>query len=1026
MKKTLSILSLFLLSLTTVSAQDCDLPSAFEGNTGANMTVMLLPDLINSLDVASSDAYLVALNANGSVVGSEEVAGITQTTITIWGDDSSTPESDGALAGEAISFQLVDGALLSEVTMPNNVSYATNGMVIQPTAAALSLICEPAPSCSPSAFEGNTGANMTVMLTPGFISSLNVSASDAYLVALSTDGSVVGSEVVAGISQTALSVWGDDSSTDETDGALAGEAISFQLVDGELLFDVVMPTPVSYSTNSMLPQLAAGVLTEASCGGDDGDVSGCTNPSAFNYNANATTDDGSCTAVVNGCKDASAFNYDANANTDDGSCIAVANGCTNPLAFNFDSLANTDDASCQAVALGCTDESAFNYDSAANTDDDSCISVVLGCTNPLAFNFDAAANSDDGSCTAVALGCTDASSFNYDPAANTDDNSCIAVVLGCINPLAFNFDASANVDDNSCQAIIGGCMNPLAANYNEDVNTQIEGACIEVVYGCTYDYAFVTNFNALATVNLTSADDSTDPCIYDFGTRMATSVCIDPLAENYLPVADASSDVFNSVVASNVTIDNTVCEFIEGCTDGLAINYNYLAVVDDNSCEAVALGCTDASSFNYDPAANTDNNSCIAIVSGCTDALAFNFDVSANTDDSSCEAVALGCTDASAFNFDATANTTNNSCVAVSEGCTDALAFNYDASANTDDSSCEAIALGCTDATAFNFDNSANTDDSSCDAVVNGCTDALAFNYDDSANTDDSSCEAVALGCTDALAFNYDASANTDDASCEAIVEGCTDSLAFNYDASANTNSGCEAVVNGCTDAAAFNFDADANTDDDSCVDAVLGCTDEEANNYNDAANSDDESCTYDSSGEAISYELSAGWNMVGYTGTADNNGIVAQMDAALGNDAGTAGTFQVIKNVSGQFWSAAFAQISDFTQGEGYMMFVNGTPTSVNFQKESGYISGIEYSLSAGWNMVAFTGDVNSESNIVTAMDAALENGAGTANTFQVIKNVSGQFWSAAFAQISSFTPGEAYMMFVNGAATSVNFQRE
>jgi hypothetical protein len=213
----------------------------------------------------------------------------------------------------------------------------------------------------------------------------------------------------------------------------------------------------------------------------------------------------------------------------------------------------------------------------------------------------------------------------------------------------------------------------------------------------------------------------------------------------------------------------------------------------------------------------------------------------------------------------------------------------------------------------------------------------------------------------------------------------------------------------------------------DACAsEDVLGCTDATANNFNVAATLDDESCTYDSSGEAISYELSAGWNMVGYTGTADNNGIVAQMDAALGNDAGTAGTFQVIKNVSGQFWSSAFAQISDFTQGEGYMMFVNGTPTSVNFQKESGYISGIEYSLSAGWNMVAFTGDVDSESNIVTAMDAALENGAGTANTFQVIKNVSGQFWSAAFAQITQFTPGEAYMMFVNGAATSVNFQRE
>jgi len=329
MKKTLSILSLFLLSLTTVSAQVCDLPSAFEGNTGANMTVMLTPGFVSSLNVSSSDAYLVALTTDGSVVGSEVVAGITQTALSVWGDDSSTDETDGALAGEAISFQLVDGGVLSDVTMPTPVSFTTNNMVPQLSAASLSLICEPAPSCSPSAFEGNTGANMTVMLTPGFISSLNVSASDAYLVALSADGSVVGSEVVAGISQTALSVWGDDSSTDETDGALAGEAISFQLVDGDIFFDVVMPTPVSYSTNSMLPQLAAGVLTEASCGGDDGDVSGCTNPSAFNYNANANTDDGSCIAVANGCTNPLAFNFDSSANTDDASCIAVANGCTN-------------------------------------------------------------------------------------------------------------------------------------------------------------------------------------------------------------------------------------------------------------------------------------------------------------------------------------------------------------------------------------------------------------------------------------------------------------------------------------------------------------------------------------------------------------------------------------------------------------------------------------------------------------------------------------------------------------------------
>ena len=224
----------------------------------------------------------------------------------------------------------------------------------------------------------------------------------------------------------------------------------------------------------------------------------------------------------------------------------------------------------------------------------------------------------------------------------------------------------------------------------------------------------------------------------------------------------------------------------------------------------------------------------------------------------------------------------------------------------------------------------------------------------------------------------------------------------------------------GCTENWADNYDPDAYIDDGSCY--KIGCTDPEANNYDSLATDQDNSCVYNT---PISFQLSSGWNMVGYTGTADNNGIVDQMDAALGNDAGTANTFQVIKNVSGAFWSAAFAQITEFIPGEGYMMFVNGDATTVNFQNTSGYISDIEYSLSSGWNMVAFTGDIDSEKNIVNAMDAALENGAGTANTFQVIKNVSGAFWSAAFAQITEFTPGEAYMMFVNGNPTTVNFQR-
>jgi hypothetical protein len=74
-------------------------------------------------------------------------------------------------------------------------------------------------------------------------------------------------------------------------------------------------------------------------------------------------------------------------------------GCTDSTAFNYNAAANTDDASCIAVVNGCTDATAFNYNSAANTDDGSCIAVVNGCTDPAATNYNAAANTDDGSCT---------------------------------------------------------------------------------------------------------------------------------------------------------------------------------------------------------------------------------------------------------------------------------------------------------------------------------------------------------------------------------------------------------------------------------------------------------------------------------------------------------------------------------------------------------------------------------------------------------------------------------------------------
>ena len=211
-----------------------------------------------------------------------------------------------------------------------------------------------------------------------------------------------------------------------------------------------------------------------------------------------------------------------------------------------------------------------------------------------------------------------------------------------------------------------------------------------------------------------------------------------------------------------------------------------------------------------------------------------------------------------------------------------------------------------------------------------------------------------------------------------------------------------------------------------------------------------------------ISYQLSQGWNMVGYYGTAQNNEISVQInEESLSNGSTLEETFQVIKNVSGQFWSPEFSQLNVLTPGEGYMMYVTSEDSinlSFNAQFEMPQISGcmdcespnynpiatisdesctdtldpcstsiidylsdhelankpISYQLSQGWNMVGYYGTAQNNEISVQINEESLSNGSTLEETFQVIKNVSGQFWSPEFSQLNVLTPGEGYMMYV------------
>ena len=64
------------------------------------------------------------------------------------------------------------------------------------------------------------------------------------------------------------------------------------------------------------------------------------------------------------------------------------------------------------------------------------------------------------------------------------------------------------------------------------------------------------------------------------------------------------------VRSSTGSISFSYEEYVYGCTDPVALNYNENATADDGSCEYI-LGCTDPNYSNYDPDATQDDGTCI-------------------------------------------------------------------------------------------------------------------------------------------------------------------------------------------------------------------------------------------------------------------------------------------------------------------------------------------------------------------------------------------------------------------------------
>lgn len=614
----------------------------------------------------------------------------------------------------------------------------------------------------------------------------------------------------------------------------------------------------------------------------DGELTGCTEMMACNFNPIATIDDGSCAFVgdacddndiltandmyaadcvctgemiveVLGCTATEACNFNADATVDDGSCELPGFPCDDNNPSTENDLLGAD-CVCAGILLGCMEAAACNYNPDAVMDNLSCffpgdpcddgvaetendiyssdcvcfgtIPEIPGCTATDACNFNAAATIDDGSCELPGFPCDDNNASTSDDVYGFDC-TCAGLLNGCTQPDACNYDINAVIDDSSCQFPNDPCDDGDATTTNDMINADCVciGEDTGLIAGCMDMNA--CNFSMEATI-----DDGT--CLF-IGT----------------PCEDNNPETFNDVIQDDCTCSGEPQIFIEGCTATEACNYNPEATIEDGSCALPGFPCDDLNELTANDA-YTDDCACVGVLLGCTDANACNYNSEAILDDVSCTFPGSSCDDGDIFTIN---EILSADCVCLGDtitgtpGCTAMEACNYNPDATIEDGSCELPGYDCDDDDS-NTINDMLTADCQCVGTLTGCMTTEACNYNPDAVIDNGECFFVGDPCddnnltTDNDVINSDCGCAGED---NGEILGCTDMTACNYNVLATIDdASCILIGSNCDDGD-INTINDVIGDDCTCAGEVfvevLGCTAIEACNYNPDANTEDGSC---------------------------------------------------------------------------------------------------------------------------------------------------------------------------------------
>lgn len=522
------------------------------------------------------------------------------------------------------------------------------------------------------------------------------------------------------------------------DGSLAG--LTYESTSGSLTFEIDADGSVSCVSGSE-DQIEFDVY----CGSLP-PVSGCTDPTACNFDPLATIDDGSCIAAAS--------------NDDCGGAIALTPGTVN--------VDNTNACGTPEILVAPAGSSCESQDGWCSFETDVDNDVWYSFTTPTDAAQVTITTIEDGSFTVddTQLALFDACGGNF--VAGNDDigggnfmsqlffdcgdlaaNTTYFILVDGYNGNSGTFDLELVIDEAIC-VNIPGCTDADAINFNAAA-TADDGSCIvpdcdpaddgvAIAPTSSETYCYVNNDNTAFTY---VADNAGDQVIVAFTAGTIEGCCDEVTIYDGTTDADPVVGVFTDL--SDLVVESTsgaltvvfTSDFSVSCDSGSQDQAAW-----DVYCGSAAIaGCTDPTACNFDPAATTDDGSCVACADTCVDLVVdgagFPGEITFDVFDSSSNLVYSGtgsdgtvtlCLADGCYTvemFDSFGDGWNGGSIDVQVGGSSIAVIDLDGaplgdgdSVGTDFFDIGATGtcpvLGCTDPTACNFDAGADIDDGSC------------------------------------------------------------------------------------------------------------------------------------------------------------------------------------------------------------------------------------------------------------------------------------------------------------------------